>query len=213
MTKQLHTAAPRRRLPRRRPGAHRVHRTARILEGPQGFFAAMAPARSRTASSAIRSPDGRSTRPASSRGLPAAMPTRPSTRRSSCGDRRRRREAGRSAHVRDALAFCDRAEPRTPIDAKFSLQHAVAVALLDGPPPLERSSRRRFRAPISRRCAAKVEVAAVRAVRPAYPARFGAGVEVELVGWTSSRRPMPDALGDPENPLSVEGVRAKAPRS
>ena len=37
----------------------------------------------------------------------------------------------------DAIRFCDNAAPETTLQAKFSLQHAVAVTLLDGPPPLE----------------------------------------------------------------------------
>ncbi|MCH8188299.1 MAG: MmgE/PrpD family protein [Proteobacteria bacterium] len=36
----------------------------------------------------------------------------------------------------DAVAFCDRPDPATVADAKFSLPHVVAVTLIDGPPTL-----------------------------------------------------------------------------
>ena len=105
----------------------------------------------------------------------------------------------------DALAFCDRAEPRTPIDAKFSLQHSVAVALLDGPPPLEAFEPAAIARADVAALRAKVEVAAAEPYVSAYPARYGAEVEVELADGTRRIARMPDALGDPENPLSVEG--------
>lgn len=37
----------------------------------------------------------------------------------------------------DALAFCDNPHPETPGAARFSLQHAVAVSMLYGPPQLD----------------------------------------------------------------------------
>src|SRR5690606_25697604 len=36
----------------------------------------------------------------------------------------------------DAITFCDRHDPRTVLDAKFSLQHAVAVVAVGGVPAL-----------------------------------------------------------------------------
>jgi 2-methylcitrate dehydratase PrpD len=110
----------------------------------------------------------------------------------------------------DALAFCDRREPRTPIDARFSLQHSVAVALLDGPPPLEAFEPAAIAREDVAALRAKVEVTAAEPYVSAYPARYGAEVEVALADGTRRIARMPDALGDPENPLSVEGVRAKA---
>src|SRR5690606_13145116 len=44
---------------------------------------------------------------------------------------------GIQVHVyADTLAFCNNPNPDTPAAARFSLQHAVAVALLGGPPQL-----------------------------------------------------------------------------
>nr|WP_070959091.1 MmgE/PrpD family protein [Hyphomonas sp. Mor2] len=105
----------------------------------------------------------------------------------------------------DALKFCDRAHPTTVIEAKFSLQHAVAVALVRGAPSLE---------DFSLASLADVDLAAVRdrvsvtasdAFDSVYPARFGAALRVENQHVT-----IPDALGDPENPVDDTQLRNKA---
>jgi 2-methylcitrate dehydratase PrpD len=86
----------------------------------------------------------------------------------------------------------------------------VAVALLDGPPPLEAFEAAAITRDDVARLRAKVEVAAAEPYASAYPARYGAEVEIELADGSRRIARMPDALGDPENPLSPDGVRAKA---
>jgi 2-methylcitrate dehydratase PrpD len=121
----------------------------------------------------------------------------------------RPRIAGRTivaVHVEsyaDALAFCDRALPCSTVQAKFSLQHAVAVTLLDGPPPLSA-----FDPPALDRAdlaalRACVTVAEGPSFTRAYPAHYGAAVQVTLSDGTTLRETVPDALGDPENPLAI----------
>jgi 2-methylcitrate dehydratase PrpD len=110
----------------------------------------------------------------------------------------------------DALAFCDRALPRSTVQAKFSLQHAVAVTLLDGPPPLSA-----FDPPALDRAdlaalRACVAVAEGPGFTHAYPAHYGAAVQVTLADGTTLREAVPDALGDPENPLAEDAILAKA---
>ena len=99
----------------------------------------------------------------------------------------------------DALAFCDRPDPKTELEAKFSLQHAVA-AVADG----------RDAEPVDFTREAITELAPLRtqvtvredaAFTARYPAHFGARVNgFELV----------DTLGDPERPLDEAGLRRKA---
>jgi 2-methylcitrate dehydratase PrpD len=110
----------------------------------------------------------------------------------------------------DAVAFCDRATPRTTIEAKFSLQHAVAVALIDGPPAL---------AAFDPPALARPDLAALRAVARVhaapdftarYPARYGAAVTLTRADGTTQRAEIPDALGDPENPLPESALIEKA---
>jgi 2-methylcitrate dehydratase PrpD len=104
---------------------------------------------------------------------------------------------------RDALTFCDRPEPRTPVEAKFSLQHAVAVVAERGEPTAADFEPDAIAALADAR--ARVQVAEAAEFTARYPDHFGArvtagGRRVELV----------DTLGDPERPLSRDGVVAKA---
>lgn len=100
---------------------------------------------------------------------------------------------------RDALTFCDRPEPRTVLEAKFSIQHSVAIVLDKGEPELadfEPEAIARL-APLR----AQVSVAEDQALTAAYPARFGARIG-DLV--------LADTRGDPERPLTPAGVEVKA---
>jgi 2-methylcitrate dehydratase PrpD len=116
------------------------------------------------------------------------------------------------ASYADAIAFCDRIAPRSTIEAKFSLQHAVAVALTDGPPALEA-----FAPAALLRCdlaalRARVRVAAGEPFNSAYPLRYGASVTVTRADGGSRRAEVPDALGDPENPWPEADLIDKARR-
>jgi 2-methylcitrate dehydratase PrpD len=110
----------------------------------------------------------------------------------------------------DALAFCDKPRPRSTIEAKFSLQHAVAVTLLQGrptladfePPAIARADLAALRS--------RIETAEGAGFTRAYPLHFGAAVSVTLADGTVLREDVPDALGDPENPLTEDEILAKA---
>ncbi|HEU4970203.1 MmgE/PrpD family protein [Sphingomonas sp.] len=100
---------------------------------------------------------------------------------------------------RDALTFCDRPEPGTVLDAKFSIQHSVAIVLDKGEPELadfEPDAIARL-APLR----AQVVVAEDPDLTAAYPAHFGARIGDLLLA---------DTRGDPERPLSSAGVETKA---
>lgn len=98
----------------------------------------------------------------------------------------------------DALAFCDRPDPKTELDAQFSLQHAVAVVAAG-----------RDAEPEDFTLAAIAELADLRSqvtvredasITARYPAHFGAQVNgLELV----------DCLGDPERPMREAHLLAK----
>jgi 2-methylcitrate dehydratase PrpD len=213
MTKQLHTArAAAMGLEAAQMAALGLSGPRLILEGPQGVFAGLAtdakPHRVLDepdapwlvhATSFKPWPACRHAHPA----IDAALALRP-------------RIAGRTTvavHVEsyaDALAFCDRALPRSTVQAKFSLQHAVAVTLLDGPPPLSA-----FDPPALDRgdlaaLRACVTVAAEPGFTRAYPTHYGAAIRVTLADGETLRESVPDALGDPENPLAEDAILAKA---
>ncbi len=98
----------------------------------------------------------------------------------------------------DALLFCDRPNPRTETEAKFSLQHAIAV-IADGrnaDPEDFTPAAIATLAPLR----AQVTVAEDTAITDRYPAHFGARVNgYELV----------DTRGDPERPVSEADLITK----
>lgn len=98
----------------------------------------------------------------------------------------------------DALTFCDRPDPKTELEAKFSLQHAVAVVAdgRDARPEDFTQGAIAALAPLR----AKVSVRENPAITARYPAHFGARVNgYELV----------DTLGDPERPVDEERLVEK----
>ncbi len=98
----------------------------------------------------------------------------------------------------DALTFCDRPNPKTEVEAKFSLQHAVAVVAAGRDAKPEDFTEAAI-AELSE-LRAQVSVAEDPAITARYPEHFGARVNgLELV----------DTLGDPERPVSEGQIIAK----
>lgn len=98
----------------------------------------------------------------------------------------------------DAIAFCDRPNPVTEVDAKFSLQHAVAVIASGREAKPEDFTPEAIAALADLR--AQVAVAEDKAITARYPAHFGARVNgLELI----------DTRGDPERPVDEAVIRAK----
>lgn len=105
----------------------------------------------------------------------------------------------------DALKFCDRAHPTTVIEGKFSLQHAVAVALQRGAPTLKDFAPAALVDPALVALRGRVVLSSSAAFDAVYPAHFGATVRLGDHEMT-----IPDALGDPENPVTDELIQRKA---
>jgi 2-methylcitrate dehydratase PrpD len=106
---------------------------------------------------------------------------------------------------RDAIVFCDKPAPETVIEAKFSLQHAVAVTLLRGPPAMKDFELDAINGAEISALRARIVVEAAEPFVSAYPARFGARIDAD-----GSIATAPDALGDPENPVSAAKLEEKA---
>jgi 2-methylcitrate dehydratase PrpD len=102
----------------------------------------------------------------------------------------------------DALRFCDKPHPVSAIDAKFSLQHAVAVVAVKGKPVLSDFEPEAL--PGFAAARARVTVALAQDLNAAYPAHFGARVTAGGVAMMAA-----DALGDPENPVGRAALVAK----
>ncbi len=98
----------------------------------------------------------------------------------------------------DALAFCDRPAPQTEAEARFSLQHAIAVVAdgRDAEPADFTTDAIAALAPLR----AHVSVREDAAFTARYPAHFGADVN----GCT-----LVDTLGDPERAMTLEQHLAK----
>lgn len=104
---------------------------------------------------------------------------------------------------RDALTFCDRPDPESILQAKFSLQHAVAIVMERGVPQLADFEPDAIAALADARRQVTVEEGAD--FTAAYPAHFGASV-TSASGTIS----LTDTRGDPERPLDSDGVVDKA---
>ncbi len=107
------------------------------------------------------------------------------------------------ATYRDALTFCDRPHPQTVHEAKFSLQHAVAVVMARGEPQLADFEPDAISALADVR--ARVRVVEDADISARFPQHYGA--RVSAAGHTAD---LIDTRGDPERPLSRDGVIAKA---
>ena len=105
----------------------------------------------------------------------------------------------------DALKFCNNPNPQTTIEAKFSLQHSVAICLLKGKPKLSDFEVSAIQDSEIKQLREVIHVEASEQYDSKYPAHFGAEVRVgDKVAKVS------DALGDPENPMSKEQIIEKA---
>ncbi|WP_371398158.1 MmgE/PrpD family protein [Fretibacter rubidus] len=106
----------------------------------------------------------------------------------------------------DALKFCDRPNPQTTIEAKFSLQHSVAVTLLKGEPSLDDFNPKNTNEAV-KALRDKIEVKTSKTFDVAYPNHYGAAVIIDGQTFEAT-----DAYGDPENPMSLDAVKEKAKR-
>lgn len=99
---------------------------------------------------------------------------------------------------KDALTFCDKPHPTTEIEAKFSLQHAVAV-IADGRNATPADFTPEAIAALGG-LRARVSVAEDPSITARYPAHFGARLNgLELI----------DCRGDPERPVGEGDIVAK----
>ena len=103
----------------------------------------------------------------------------------------------------DAIIFCDRPNPRSVIDAKFSIQHAVALVARKGAPELADFEPDAIAALTDAR--SRITISEASDITDRYPEHYGA--RITCAGETVE---LADTLGDPERPLSKEGIIEKA---
>ena len=211
-TKHLHVAeAARRGVMAARAAAAGIVAPRAILEGPQGFFAALAP--DGRPGQVLADPDAAALlHSVSTKPWPACRHIHPSI--DALLDVRGRIAGREVASVeirsyRDAMVFCDRPNPQDSHAARFSLQHAAAVVLSDGAPTLSAFETEHLADPIYSALRQRISVAEDQSITARYPAHFGASVVVRLSDGQTLEADIPDALGDPENPVDTAAVRKK----
>lgn len=213
MSKQLHNARA------AQSGALSADLAARgftgpttILEGPQGFFAAMCPDGD-LGRIAVRPDAHWHIFDTSFKPWPACRHAHPAIDAALALRDKVAPDEIESVHVTtyfDALTFCDRPVPETPLQAKFSLQHSVAVSLIDGPPSLASFEPSTI---VDPRVVGLRSLVCVEAGEPyvsGYPEHYGALVEIHLRDGSRCRAAITDALGDPANPLPEAAIVDKA---
>lgn len=108
-----------------------------------------------------------------------------------------------------ALDVTDRPAPRTPHEARFSLQYAVARTLVRGAPGLDAFDARAIEDEDVRAMLGRVTIRVGEGLAEAYPERWGARVEARSrVGDTYHARVV-SATGDPDRPLDDDALDAK----
>lgn len=110
----------------------------------------------------------------------------------------------------DALRFCDRLHPQTTLEAKFSLQHALAAIACLGRPRLEHYEPAAFGLARVRALRERVVVREDPGCSARFPAHYGARVEVVLEDGHRLSASRMDAWGDPECAMDAHAVDAKA---
>ena len=110
---------------------------------------------------------------------------------------------------RVALDITDNPAPRTPYEAKFSIQYAVAVALLDGRAGLEQFTEERLAGDDVRALLARTSASENPERTAAYPAVWASRVRVTLADGTVLEETVEHPKGMPANPLTDDEVAAK----
>ena len=108
----------------------------------------------------------------------------------------------------EAIKQCDRPEPKTELEAKNSLQHAVAIALSKHKPGLEDFTPP-FDAAKLKALRACVQLKEDPELSRNHPQHYGARINVQLAGGEYLWEGLTDAWGDPAWPMSISDIEAK----
>ncbi len=109
--------------------------------------------------------------------------------------------------------FCDMPDPATAHEARFSFQHCVAVALLQGEPELGDFDAAALAHPAIAALRTRIQVHDDADLTAAFPQKMGARLAVTLKDGTTRRMSTENAPGDPEQPMSAAAIRAKFHRN
>ena len=186
----------------------------RILEGEQGLFAATAPDADPAAVVADEADwlihqTSLKPWPACRHAHPAIDAMLDALQQVSAADRPRIERIQVRSYA-EALRFCDRPQPRTELEAKFSLQHALASILVHGYPQLSHYTDQACADTAVAQARGRVQVQEDPDCSRRFPAHYGATVRLQLDDGRSFEAARIDAWGDPECPMDQAQVDAKA---
>lgn len=185
-----------------------------VLEGPQGLFAATAPDAD---PAAVNAADPRwLIHDTSLKPWPACRHAHPAI--DAMLDALAGAEAADPARIArievatyaEALRFCDRQHPGTTLEAKFSLQHALAAIACHGRPRLEHYEPAAIGQGPLRQLRERVSVREDAGCSGRFPAHYGASVTVVFDDGRRIEASRVDAWGDPECPMDPRAVDDKA---
>jgi 2-methylcitrate dehydratase PrpD len=189
-----------------------------LLEGPQGLFAATAPAAS--AAEVLRDLGaGRGSHwlihEVSFKPWPACRHAHPAI--DAALALRTRCDPANVAAIeletyQSAIDFCDGVHPQDERQARFSLQHAVAVSLIDGPPWLDAFAGPARTRPDIASLRTRVRLHACQRMNARFPRHYSARLVVTHTDGRIVAHEQPDALGDPEQPMDEAALAGKAVR-
>lgn len=187
-----------------------------LLEGPQGLFTAMAPG-ANAQDILASTTDGWLIHDVSFKPWPACRHAHPTIDAALAVRERLIKEANVAeiatievSTYKSALDFCDKPEPETELEAKFSLQHCVAVVLAGGAPWLPQFSVEALRMPTIVALRKVVALCEATEFSDRFPNHYGAKVRVTLADGRVFEHAQRDALGDSELPLSQTQIADKA---
>jgi 2-methylcitrate dehydratase PrpD len=193
--------------------AQGVRGPATLLEGAQGLFAAMSPGA--RASDVVKDLDRNwLIHEVSFKPWPACRHAHPTidaalALRAKIKDWRQIESIVISTY-KSAIDFCDKPNPETTPQAKFSLQYCAAVALIHGAPQFEHfDAAELVRADLAA-LQQRIKVEESKTLSRAFPQHYGAHVRLNMFDGAVIEHLQSDAKGDPELPMSQHDIEIKA---
>lgn len=109
-----------------------------------------------------------------------------------------------------AIDFCDNPEPATPLEARFSVQHALAAILVHGRPALEHYEDAAIADSRVARLRPRITLIADERFSARFPGHYGAHIALTVPSDRVLEAAVDDAWGDPERPLDDDDLAGKA---
>ncbi|WP_317928540.1 MmgE/PrpD family protein [Halioxenophilus sp. WMMB6] len=114
------------------------------------------------------------------------------------------------ATYRDAMLFCDKPAPESELQAKFSLQHCVAITLLRGAPGLTDFDAAARADTTVAELRSRITVTEDESLTAAFPNAYRATLTIKLHDGSQQTIAIDNVLGDPGKPMSSDAIIAKA---